>query len=83
MEAKVTIKNNTTISDCDINQLHAGVGDNIKFNLLSVNKTFLDHLLSWCGVLGTTATLAFGLLSWYALHIQMGFWFFFIERDLK
>lgn len=41
-------------------------------------RTFRDHLFSWYGMLGTTATIIFGVLGWYALHIQLGWWFLWL-----
>jgi hypothetical protein len=41
-------------------------------------KSLWDHFLSWYGILGTTATIGFGVVAQYALHVQLGWWFFWM-----
>lgn len=75
MEAQVTTPNHhNTLVGCEVGQFHSGVGDNIKIE--PVKKKAVDHVVSWYGILGTTATIVFGLLGWYALNVQLGWWFF-------
>lgn len=38
-------------------------------------KSLWDKFLSWNGVIGTAATLISGIFGWYALHVQLGWWF--------
>jgi len=70
----VTISNN--FNKCDINQCHNGEGDNVQVKESPITKTIFDYFSSWYGILGTTATIGFGMLGWYALRVQLGWWFF-------
>jgi hypothetical protein len=56
-------------------------GDNINISnpIPPKSRSLWDHFCTWYGIVGTTVTIASAFLAWYALHLQYGWWFFWVK----
>lgn len=70
------MKSEFHIRDSVVNQANQH-GDNVQQATRAArHTTFWRMFVTWYGLVGATIGIVVSVLSWYALHLQYGWWFF-------